>query len=155
MDPHQLADAIAHLKFTADLPAVVRRQLVDDAAMIDLKPGDVLFRCGAEASELYLIQEGRLVLEMEIEGRELTPVAELGAGDFAGWSSLIGTGKLTTTATAITDMQVIVIPGSRLAQICKEDPGAGLSIMTRIASGLAQRLVRTRQRLIQLLTPGN
>ncbi len=43
MDPHQLADAIAHLKFTADLPAVVRRQLVDDAAMIDLKPGDVLF----------------------------------------------------------------------------------------------------------------
>ncbi len=153
MDPHQLADAIAHLKFTADLPAVVRRQLVDDAAMIDLKPGDVLFRCGAEASELYLIQEGRLVLEMEIEGRELTPVAELGAGDFAGWSSLIGTGKLTTTA--ITDMRVIVIPGSRLALICKQEPGAGRSIMTRIASGLAQRLVRTRQRLIQLLTPGN
>ncbi len=90
---------------------------------------------------------------MEIEGRELTPVAELGAGDFAGWSSLIGTGKLTTTA--ITDMRVIVIPGSRLAQICKQDPGAGLNIMTRIASGLAQRLVRTRQRLIQLLTPGN
>ncbi len=153
MDPHQLADAIAHLKFTADLPAVVRRQLVDDAAMIDLKPGDVLFRCGAEASELYLIQEGRLVLEMEIEGRELTPVAELGAGDFAGWSSLIGTGKLTTTA--ITDLRVIVIPGSRLALICKQEPGAGRSIMTRIASGLAQRLVRTRQRLIQLLTPGN
>ena len=140
-----LATALTEIAFTAEMPAVVRRQLVEGANIIQLNPGDYLFHEGASAREFYLVKDGTISLAMTDDHGDLMPLMELGAGEIIGWSPLVGNDRMTTQATATSKATVIVIPGDRVAQICEQDPQSGLHIMKCVAKALAVRLDRTRR----------
>ncbi|MGI9110644.1 MAG: cyclic nucleotide-binding domain-containing protein [Gaiellaceae bacterium] len=70
-----------------------------------LKAGEPLFEQGEPGSELYLLLDG--VLAVEVEGQ---PVAELGPGTIAGERSGLEGGTRTATLRARSDCNIAVVP---------------------------------------------
>lgn len=85
-----------------------------------LKVGDALTKQGEEASEMYLLLDG--VIGVNVDGND---VADLGPGAMIGERALIGGGKRTATLTATTKVRVAVLDGSNVAPAILEELAAG------------------------------
>jgi len=113
----------------------------------------VFFREGEEARKLYLILEGRVGVEIEIELGTYQPthrleVCELEAGLCFGWSTLVPPYRLTASARALTPVRVLAFERETLNRFLEERCPAGLLIMRRVAQTIASRLLDTRAQLI-------
>jgi len=81
-----------------------------------LKAGEILFNLGDHADRLYMILNGNIHLE-QIDHT-------LGAGDLFGEIGLFSAEhRRTQTARARTDVELLWISESELAQICFQNPG--------------------------------
>ena len=74
-----------------------------------LRAGDVITEQGAEESELFLILDG--VVSVEVNGE---PLAELGPGALLGERALLEGGKRTSTLKAVTATKMAVVPGDHI-----------------------------------------
>ena len=75
-----------------------------------LDEGDALVEQGDEGSDVYLLLDG--VLGVEIDGE---PVAEMGPGTMLGERASLEGGKRTATLRARTKARVAIVPADRLA----------------------------------------
>jgi CRP-like cAMP-binding protein len=74
-----------------------------------VRAGDVITEEGAEESEVFLILDG--VVSVEVRGELL---AELGPGALLGERALLEGGKRTSTLRAVTGTKLAVVPGDHL-----------------------------------------
>ena len=86
----------------------------------NLGEGDVLVEQGEEGSDVYLLLDG--VLRVEVDGE---PVAEMGPGTMLGERASLEAGKRTATLRAVTKARVAVVPAERLAQDQREALASG------------------------------
>jgi hypothetical protein len=85
-----------------------------------LREGDVLVEQGDEGSDVYLLLDG--VLEVEVDGER---VAEMGPGTMLGERASLEEGKRTATLRALTKSRVAVVPAERLERHELEALAAG------------------------------
>lgn len=74
-----------------------------------LAPGEVLVHQGDPGSELYLLLDG--LLTVEVDGKEL---ADVGPGAILGEHAILGDGRRTATLRAATTARLAAIQGSSL-----------------------------------------
>lgn len=85
------------------------------------KPGDVLVREGASDDALFLVRSGRARVTRRKGSREAA-LAVLGPHDvFGDLAALRGTAR-TATVSAITEMELLVLPGPALRELTAERP---------------------------------
>jgi CRP-like cAMP-binding protein len=114
-------------------------------------PADtLLFREGAQNDQLMIIAVGRVALDMQVPGRGEVRIMSLGPGDVVAWSALLGGGRMTTSAVALEDTQVVAIRAVDALALCQSDPAFGYHLMRTLALALANRLVATRLQLLDL-----
>lgn len=106
--------------------------------------GDVLLAEGAPADWLFLMEQGKLSLEIRIQlGRggktRLATIGYVGAGSAAGWSSLTPPYVYVSNAICVEPARVIVLDSVRLRRFMVENPSAGFQIMTTVASLIGTR----------------
>jgi CRP-like cAMP-binding protein len=82
-----------------------------------LQPGQTLTRQGEHGTELYVLLDG--VLAVEVDGKAL---AELGPGAVLGERAVLEGGVRTSTLTAVTPVRIAVAPArsvdrGRLAEL--------------------------------------
>jgi hypothetical protein len=82
--------------------------------------GSALVEQGAEGSDLYLLLDG--VLDVEVDG---TPVAQLGPGAVLGERALIEGGRRTATIRAVTRCKVAVATAEEIAPPLLAELAAG------------------------------
>ena len=85
-----------------------------------LDEGDVLVEQGDEGSDVYLLLDG--VLGVEVDGE---PVAEMGPGTMLGERASLEGGKRTATLRARTKARVAIVPAERLAPDQREALASG------------------------------
>ena len=85
-----------------------------------LDEGDVLVEQGDEGSDVYLLLDG--VLRVEVDGE---PVAEMGPGTMLGERASLEGGKRTATLRARTKARVAIVPAERLAPDQREALASG------------------------------
>ena len=105
--------------------------------------GMTLFRLGDPADNLYIVLRGRVALTLPIEIRAAqqdVTVDEKGRGDVLGWSALVPPHRSTMSAKAIIDSELFALPGEVLANALREQPAAGLEVMTNLASVIGRRM---------------
>lgn len=112
--------------------------------------GTVLFREGDRHDGFYWVHKGHIGLEMCITGRGCNRILSIGPGEILAWSSLVGDGRMTATAIAQDDVELIEVSGAELKSICDADHEFGYYLMRRLASVLSQRLLATRLQLLDL-----
>ncbi len=142
--------ALDRLGSVTAMPETLRAALVSKAAFCNHDSGDVLFRENASARELLLILSGSVALEMSVPGRGKVRLLSLGPGDWVGWSALMGGGRMTTSAVALSITQVAKFSADELRQMCEQNPDIGYPLMKCVAQSLANRLVSTRLQLLDL-----
>jgi signal transduction histidine kinase len=117
--------------------------------------GEVLFTEGSIAKDLYVVEEGRVALDMNLsvysESGEYGTVDILTRGDVFGWSALRGT-PVTMTARALDRIKVIAVDGDSLYSLFDENPYLGFKVMEGIIAIVSSRLRHMRLTLANVLS---
>lgn len=136
------------------------RTIVAMGSRTKLAQGEVLFRLGTDADQLFVIDRGRvaLTLPMQVLDREQNIlIEERGAGQALGWSALTPPHRFTLTATALVETEAIALPREALFRYFDSHPDVGYVVARNVASVIGQRLeviqamwLREIQRVVKL-----
>jgi CRP-like cAMP-binding protein len=145
-----LVEIFERLRRASSLPPTVIARLAAEAALQLTSANQTLFREGQLFPKLLVVVSGRVALEMNVPGRGRVRILTLGPADLVAWSSVLGGGRMTTTAISVVDGAVAAIPAERLRLLCEEDAEFGQHVMRWMAQSLSNRLVATRLQLLDL-----
>ena len=101
------------------------------APVRDYKAGDVIFREGEPAQELFVIQSGQV--EIRTGNRQL---ATLSAYDIFGEMALIDPAPRSATAVAVTDVKIVPVGEKQFLFLVSRTPHFALNVMRVLARRL-------------------
>lgn len=115
--------------------------------------GATMFATGDNAEELFVLQEGRVAVQMTLPknsgqaSRRIT-VDVVTKNEIAGWSAIVEPYKYTFTAVCLQKTVALSINGSRLRALLRDNPKIGYEVMKGLTRVIAAGLNDTRQVLI-------
>ena len=118
--------------------------------------GTTIFEEGDAADYLYIVEEGKVALEMQLELRpyaspKKTTIEVATKCEAFGWSALVEPHTLTLSAKCTERAKIIVIKGSDLLDLFDSEPLIGHRVLGRVTQVVASRLKDTRQKLTSFL----
>lgn len=116
-------------------------------------PGATIFLEGRPADKLYIIEEGKVALEMKIQsGPDQPPrhtiIDVLSPGETFAWSALVEPHILTLSARCVKRTKVISVDAAGLRRLMAADCALGFQILQRLVGVISARLRDTREQLI-------
>ena len=109
-----------------------------------------IFQEGGEADHFYLIVSGKVALETFVPGCGMVTIQSLGPGDALGWSWLFPPHEWHFTATTREPTEVISLNAEALRAKAEANRDFHDKLVTKVAATLHQRLLGTREQLIDL-----
>ena len=109
-----------------------------------------IFVDGGNATRFWLIQSGRVSLDLHIPGEGPVILGTVGLGDLLGWSWLFPPYTLAFGAVAATPVEAFEFDAPSVRECCEADPVLGYELTRRMTVVLAKRLQATRRRLLAL-----
>ncbi len=152
MEAPDLAQALQESAFAAVFPPEILQSLAEHARWKHCPAGTVLFREGERSDAFYIVRSGHVTLDMCLPARGCTRLITVGPGEIVAWSALVGDGRMTATATAADDAELIELSGGDLLERCEAEPQLGYQLMRRLAAALAKRLLATRLQMLDLFS---
>lgn len=122
--------------------------LADSATETEFVAGQFLFRESDTANRLYLIECGKVAVELERRDNEPILLQTLGPGQEVGWSWMLPPYHEQFTARALEATKVIFFHGTRLREQCAADHDLGYELMSRMAVVMLHRIQATRRQLL-------
>jgi CRP/FNR family transcriptional regulator, cyclic AMP receptor protein len=120
----------------------------------DFPENSTIFRQDQEALFLYILIYGEVIVRYKpYDGEELTIAHVCPEGVF-GWSAALRRPKYTSSAYCPIASKAIRIRVDRLQRFCERNPGLGMILLDKLASGIAERLKSTHDEVLDLLTRG-
>lgn len=143
-------DDDVHLNFEifSGMSDEYRARLASVAHMEEHPAGSLLFRMGEPADASYLINRGRLSLEVQAGGRGTVRIETLEEGDAAGFSWLFPPHQWAFDGRAVEDILVTALDGKRLRVLKASDHEFGYEMMLRYSAIITDRLQATRLQLM-------
>jgi len=141
---------------SSELFADLRKDQLEKVSVLcrggSYRQGMTIFKEGDEATELYVLTEGRVALEMELRpvpDRPAIPTAleVVTKGECFGWSAVIEPHVYTLSARCMSNCTVVAIKGDLLLKTMADDPKLGYKVMNSLARLISLRLTYTRLRL--------
>jgi CRP/FNR family cyclic AMP-dependent transcriptional regulator len=115
----------------------------------EYRVNDFVFHEKSKGKEIYIIRNGRVVIELGIKGKaEYATIHRLGKGEVFGEVVLVSEGSRSASARCETDCDVIIISGDALIDLFNRHTRIGYVVMKNIASVLATRLRKTDLQLL-------
>ena len=95
-----------------------------------------LFNEGDAARNIYIVEKGKIALEMEVRigsrTRKQAVIDVLSNNEVLGWSALSNVPVSTMSATAVEDSRLLVFDGQRIHQFCDEDTELGYKVLQEL-----------------------
>jgi len=136
--------------FLKDLTKEQIAALAKLSEAVQFDDGKCIFREGEEASAFFLIQRGKVAIQIFAAQRGVLTIQTANGGDVLGWSWLVPPHTWRFSAQAIDSVQAIRLDGKKLLQLCQKDHELGYQILSRLFQVVAQRLEATRLQLLDL-----
>lgn len=121
------------------------------ATTAEYEPGSILFHEKERAVQQYLIQEGRVALELQVPGQDAWTLMTAGEGCIVGYAWAYPPNRYYYTCRAIEKTRVIILDAEYLAAKCKEDTDFGYAIMVGCTDTMAQRLQAAELQLLNMV----
>jgi CRP/FNR family cyclic AMP-dependent transcriptional regulator len=141
---------LAEHSFFEGLEPEYLKLLVGCASNVRFQAGAYLFREGEEASQFYLVRQGRVAVEIYAPQRPPIVVQTLEGGDILGWSWLIPPYHWRFDARVVELTRAIALDGKCLRSKCEENHDLGYALLKRFAHIVDQRLEATRMQLLDV-----
>jgi len=122
------------VEFLDVLPPASHRALAGAANVRLYAPGEIVVEQGEQGGELFIIEEGEVVVELLTEGRQVS-VARLGAGKFFGEMGLMTGEPRAATVRAATSVTLLVVGKDAFHDTIAPVPG----IVEKLSDLLAAR----------------
>ena len=118
--------------------------------------GTVVHEEGAAADCLYIVLDGKVILELELQlqpyaSPRRTTIEEITKGQVFGWSSLVEPHTRTLSAKCAERTRLLLLKGSELLKLFDSEPHIGYKIMSAISKIVGSRLRDTREKLMSFL----
>ena len=144
-----LLQRITGQPFFQGLKAEHLRVLTDHAMQIQFATGSVIFRAGDPANRFYLIESGKVTVELERKDREPIMVQTLGPGRELGWSWILPPYYEHFTVRVLEPTLAIFFYGTRLRAQCDENHDLGYALMSRMAVVMLHRIEAASKSLLE------
>jgi signal-transduction protein with cAMP-binding, CBS, and nucleotidyltransferase domain len=136
-----------------DLNDAQIEKLVKIAKEESYSTGTLLYKEGAPSTHLYLVQQGKVFLEMKSDmGPNRPPMQVIidvvSRREAFGWSAFAEPHLHTLNALIAEPTKIILFDGGKLKALMEEECEMGFGIMKGLTSLLASRLNHTRVLLI-------
>ena len=119
------------------------------AAIMDevtFEPGQQIFHERDQGGICYVIRSGRVELSVIDESSEKLVVDVLEPGELCGELSLLDGGNRSTTALALTRVEVLVLERPEFLEFLRKQPDAALDVLSALAKRIrrADKLIKQR-----------
>jgi CRP/FNR family cyclic AMP-dependent transcriptional regulator len=115
-----------------------------------LPAGDLLFRQGDRAEQLYVLEAGRLEIVARLPGDREMLLSQVGAGDVLGELALVAGGTRTASARAVEPTRGLLISRDAFGRLRTILRPTGAAVMRRLS-----RVVYARLRALRLACRGD
>jgi CRP/FNR family transcriptional regulator, cyclic AMP receptor protein len=153
MDHDVTQSRLQDLAFTQGLGPDQLDRITQIATSIQWESGKTVFREGDLDSLLYVMEEGRVAIEIAVPGRGRVVILTVGPGEVFGWSSIFHQRPKTASARTIEPARALAVDASRLRELCDADPRLGYLLTQRILEVVSERLKATRMQLLDIYSP--
>jgi CRP/FNR family transcriptional regulator, cyclic AMP receptor protein len=148
MEKQDLKGLIEEQPFFEDLEEEFLDILVECASDMVFDKGHFLLTEGKDADRFYIIKHGKVIIEVDADGKGPVNIQTLEAGDILGWSWLIPPYKWSFDALAVEPTSVISFDGKTLRKKCEKNYKFGYELLKRITGIITYRLMNTRKKLM-------
>lgn len=135
-----LADRIASVGLFEGLDDATRRALAEQISLVELPPGQTLFRQGDDANSVFLVLEGRLSVLLDGDGEDEQLLTALFKGDIVGEVALVAGGKRSATVRVDEPATLAELPVAALNRLLADSP----EISSRMVELVSRRLRRSQ-----------
>jgi CRP/FNR family transcriptional regulator, cyclic AMP receptor protein len=150
MNPHELTNDIAAIRFLKGMNDRHVRVLAGCACRINFEKGTIIFHQGETANRFYLIERGDVILEAASKSGERHVVAgTIRSGGILGWSWLFDPYEWQFTARALTETRAIFFYATVLREHCETDPSLGFDLLKRMSAAMVHSLQSARNHLLE------
>lgn len=139
-------EMLAELDFFETLSDDDRTALAEVIDYEKLEAGQLLFQTGEPGDSLYIVRSGEIELYIKDTAGQKIVLNVVGAGEMFGELSLLDSGPRSATATALTEVELLVLDRDDLLLLFQKKPDAALHMLAAM-SGMtrkADQLLRTR-----------
>ncbi|HLE02867.1 MAG TPA: ATP-binding protein [Dehalococcoidia bacterium] len=118
--------------------------------------GQAIFAEGSVPKDFYIVKKGKVALDANFSARPGT--WKQGTVDIVtdceplGWSAIAGSGKMTLSARAVEDTQLLAIDGASFRALLEQDTQMGYAVMHRVIVLASSRLRGTKETLARILS---
>ncbi|MEV7869945.1 cyclic nucleotide-binding domain-containing protein [Streptomyces sp. NPDC088124] len=130
-----------------------RERLRKAATEVTFPDGTRIFEEGRRADRFWVVRSGQVALDLHVPGRQAAVVATLGPGELLGWSWLLSPYVWHLGARAVGTVHAEQFDATVVRALCAADPAFGRAVYLTVAEVVADRLHRSRTRLLDLYGP--
>jgi CRP/FNR family transcriptional regulator, cyclic AMP receptor protein len=134
----------------AQLPETELELIASTARTVQFAARQRLFAEGHPAQGCWLIEDGRVALDMTVPGRGQVVVQTLEPGDVLGWSWLVPPYRWHYGATSVVPVTATELDTGQLRTLAEQNPQFGYTLVLTLFEAVLQRLQATRARLLDL-----
>ena len=140
---------------TEDLKQIVMLGYLTDAMLEKLVPitdlllfdeNDIIFRQGEKSSRLYMVKQGKVLLEQKITDKITVSISAIKPGFAFGWSAMLDEETYTSFAIAAERCELFSFREEKLKTLFQEDHSLGFIMSQRLLVIMKKRYdIRTEQ----------
>ncbi len=120
------------------------------ARVVTFDAGARIIEEGREANRCWLIRSGQVSLQTRLPNDTYCTVQTLGTGDVLGWSWLLPPHRWRFDGLATEPVTAVELDAVALHALADRDCKLGYAISARLVEALAERLLGTRARLLDM-----
>ncbi len=136
--------------FLSGLPEGTVELIAGCARRVEVQPDGYVLREGEATDTLYLVQRGRVAIEVHQPGHGGVAIETVGPGSTVGLSWISPPFRWQFDARAVDEVTLVAIDVARLRAEFERNPVIGYAVLDRLAARLVDRLQATRLQLLDL-----
>ena len=132
----------------------MRQEYIDSlagcASNVRFKARETVFQQDEKANHFYILESGKIAIDLSTPGRGVLTIETLGEGQVLGWSWLFPPYEWQYGARAVEDTKAIAMDARCLRGKCETDPALGYDLMKRFSAIMARRMQRARLQMLDI-----
>ena len=143
-------DDVAVKGWLATMPRDARIKIMGIATHTSFPGGTEIMHEDEHVDRFGVVLSGRIGLHLTVSGRGQITLETVEAGEVFGVSALVPPHRATTTATAVSDVEALVVDATTIRSLFEQDCEFAASVYFAVARALLGRLSAAHEALIDL-----
>ena len=150
IDPKILEQALRRTPMLKDVSKEDLATFTDCGSTVVFEAGEVIFKAGGKADQFFLLEEGRVAVEIQVGEEDPIVIQTLGPGEVLGWSWIFPPYLWQFDGRAMEAVKAIALDARCIRGKLEDNPRLGYWLMKQFSKILMDRLSATRIQVMDI-----